>query len=290
MDPMPVRPTRQNSRKRAETASLVSLASTSAAKSSAILRIELALAMLALAESRTAARRCAALPRAVARMSSRILKPCVDSGGASSSKRSRRIMKKPLIGSVEVDAEQAARQRVRAAARLRGAALDRPAAEPPSTIAAGDREIGAPVAQRAPASRQQPLVVLQVGVHHRDVAGLARQHALDAGAGEAAPADAADAADAAVALADRARGRGGAVRRVVVDEDDFPVARRRACAEPLDQERNIGAFSLKVGTTMVSSGAGRTAALASARRGCADGLTGAMSLIADCGNAVRLSR
>jgi hypothetical protein len=39
----------------------------------------------------------------------------------------------------------------------------------------------------------------------------------------------------------------------------------------------------------VSSGAGRTAALASARRGCADVLTGAMSLIADCGNAVRLS-
>ena len=47
---MPVRPTRQNSRKRAETASLVSFDVTSAAKSSAILRVELALAMLALAE------------------------------------------------------------------------------------------------------------------------------------------------------------------------------------------------------------------------------------------------
>jgi hypothetical protein len=49
------------------------------------------------------------------------------------------------------------------------------------------------------------------------------------------------------------------------------------------------AFSLKVGTTMVSSGADRTAAPASARGAGADALTGAMSLIADCGNAVRLS-
>ena len=36
--------------------------------------------------------------------------------------------------------------------------------------------------------------MLQVRVHHGDIARLARQHALDAGARKAAPADAADAA------------------------------------------------------------------------------------------------
>ena len=38
-------------------------------------------------------------PRAVATISSSILKPWVESCGANSSKRSRRIMKKPLMGS-----------------------------------------------------------------------------------------------------------------------------------------------------------------------------------------------
>ena len=43
--------------------------------------------------------------------------------------------------------------------------------------------------------------MLQVGVHHRDIARWRGQHAFDAGAGETAPADAADAADAAEQVA-----------------------------------------------------------------------------------------
>ena len=66
--------------------------------------------------------------------------------------------------------------------------------------------------------------MLQVGIHDRDVARLARQHALEAGAGETAAADAANAAHPAVSFADGARGRGGAVGGIVVDEDDLPVA------------------------------------------------------------------
>ena len=84
--------------------------------------------------------------------------------------------------------------------------------------------------------------MLQVGVHHGDVARLARQHALDAGAGEPAPADAADAAHAAVGRADRARGRRGAVGRVVVDEDDFPVDAGKRARELLHQQRNVVAL------------------------------------------------
>ena len=82
--------------------------------------------------------------------------------------------------------------------------------------------------------------MLQVGVHDRDIAGLAREHALEASAGEAAAADAADAAHAAVGLADGAGGGGGAIGRIIVDENDFPIARGEHVGEPLDQERNVG--------------------------------------------------
>ena len=89
---------------------------------------------------------------------------------------------------------------------------------------------------------EQRLVVLQIGIHHGDVARLARQHALDAGAGEPAPPDAADAAHARVGRADRARGRRGAVGRVVVDEHDFPFDAGERARELLHQQRNVVAL------------------------------------------------
>ena len=70
---------------------------------------------------------------------------------------------------------------------------------------------------------QQPFVMLKVGVHHCDIAGLAREHAFEACSGETAAADAADAAYATVGFADGARGGGRTVRRIVIDEDNFPV-------------------------------------------------------------------
>ena len=139
----------------------------------------------------------------------------------------------------ELDAEQETHHRIRSAADA-GALLRKAGGGPAIEIAAGHRDIGASGAQGIQHGNEQPLVMLKVGVHHRDVAGLARQHAFEASSGEAAPADAADAAYAAVVFADGARGGGGAVRRIVVDENNLPVAGREKPRQPLDQDRNIG--------------------------------------------------
>ena len=81
--------------------------------------------------------------------------------------------------------------------------------------------------------------MLKVGVHHGDVACLARQHALDAGAREAAPANAAHAAHARIAFADLAGDRSGAVGRIVVDEHDLPIDTVKSVRKFLDQQRNV---------------------------------------------------
>ena len=141
----------------------------------------------------------------------------------------------------QVDAEQEAHQRIGAAADAR-ALFRKPGGRPAIQIAARHCHIGASRAQRFQHRYQQSLVMLKVGVHHGHVAGLARQHALEASARQAAPAYAADAADAAIVRADGARGRGRAVRRVVVDENNLPVARRQKLRQPLDQKWNIGLF------------------------------------------------
>ena len=140
----------------------------------------------------------------------------------------------------EVDAEQEAHHRIRSAADA-GALLGKAGGGTAIEVAAGDRDIGASGAQRIEHGNEQLLVMLQVGVHHRDVASLARQHALEASSGEAAPADAADAAYAAVGFADGACDGGGAVWRIVVDENDLPVAGCEQPREPLDQDRDVGA-------------------------------------------------
>src|ERR1700733_15978939 len=63
----------------------------------------------------------------------------------------------------------------------------------------------------------------------------------------------------------------------------------RSCAS---RSTRIGmlAFSLKVGTTIVNSGAGRTAAAASVRGGGTDGLGAGVASIADWGTAGALSQ
>jgi hypothetical protein len=89
-------------------------------------------------------------------------------------------------------------------------------------IAAADHEIAIAAVQTFEHGREQGFVVLQVGVHHRDVGRRRRERALDAGAGKAAPADALQTAHAAVEFADRADMIGRAVLRIVIDEDHFP--------------------------------------------------------------------
>ncbi len=65
--------------------------------------------------------------------------------------------------------------------------------------------------------------MLQVGVERGDVTRLARQHALEQGAGKTAAADAPDAANAAVGFADGTGDGCRSIGRVVVDKNDFPI-------------------------------------------------------------------
>ena len=237
---MPVRPTRQNSRKRNDTASLVSFAMISATKSSAT-RVSSLLSPCWRSANTNGSSAMRNVPRAVAAMSSRILKPCVVSRGASSSKRVAPDHEEAAHRIAQGDAEQALRQRGREAACVFAARARQSGRRAAGHVAARDREIGV-ATQPVQHGGEQPLVMLQVGVHHGDVARLAGEHALDAGAGKAAPPDAADAAHAPVRLADRARGRRGAVGRVVVDENDLPVDAGERARELLHQQRNVVAL------------------------------------------------
>jgi len=103
---------------------------TSAAKSSAILLSSLLspYCRSRKAEGSSTVRR---RPRAVAKISSRILKPCEEIAGATPSNASRRIMKWPLIGSVR---SMPRRKRTSAFDQrlTRERCFDSPAAEPPS--------------------------------------------------------------------------------------------------------------------------------------------------------------
>ncbi len=141
----------------------------------------------------------------------------------------------------EIDAEQTPHQHVgemTGAGALFGKSGGGAAAE----IAARHDEVASAATQPIAHGGKQFLVVLQVGIHDRDIARLARQHAFETGAGEAAPADPADAADPAVGFADGARRRRRAVGRIVVDEQHFPFAIGEHALKPLDQDRNIGAL------------------------------------------------
>src|SRR5262249_37581943 len=67
-------------------------------------------------------------------------------------------------------------------------------------------------------------------------------HSFQAGAGKASPADAADATHAAVRLTDRAGHGGSAVRRIVIDNHQLPIAAGKSTPEPLNENWNIGPF------------------------------------------------
>ena len=100
-------------------------------------------------------------------------------------------------------------------------------------IAAADHEFRLAALQQRQHLRQLRLVVLQIGVDHRRIGRAGGQNALDAGAGQAAPPDPADAADAWILPRQAAHHFPGAVRRIVVDEHDFPgmsLERRRPAA------------------------------------------------------------
>ena len=88
-------------------------------------------------------------------------------------------------------------------------------------IAAADHEVELATLQQLKHFRQLGLVVLQVGVDHGSAWRARCQDTLDAGAGQAAPSDPPDTADPAVVARQRPHDFPGAVRRVVIDENDL---------------------------------------------------------------------
>ena len=109
-------------------------------------------------------------------------------------------------------------------------------------VAAADHQFGGARFDQAEHLRQLRFVMLQVAVDHRRAGRAGGQHAFDAGAGQAAAADPPDAAHARIALRQRAHHVGGAVRRVVIDEDDLPGDAGQRNAEALHQHLDIAAL------------------------------------------------
>ena len=89
--------------------------------------------------------------------------------------------------------------------------------------------------------REPGLVVLHIRVDHRDEGGVAGQHAFDAGRGKAAAADPLDAAHPRV-LGEASDRIGGAIGRIVVDEDHFPGNALERLFQGRDHRRHVGAL------------------------------------------------
>ncbi len=127
-------------------------------------------------------------------------------------------------------------------------AADQPAALVPAGdlhrlgVAAADHEIGLACAQDRQHARQEVLVVLQVGVDHGQIGCGAGQHAFDAGRGQATAPEPAQAAHPPVLLRQLAHAGGGAVGRIVVDDDHFPGHAGETALQGPDQPGHIAAF------------------------------------------------
>ena len=106
-------------------------------------------------------------------------------------------------------------------------------------IAGGDHQVGGVAAQHRQHGPQQPFVVLQIAVHDGDVFRLAGEDALQAGAGQAAPPDPAHAADAGIGRGDMLGHLGGAVGRIVVDDDELPVDAGKRGPQHVGQTRDV---------------------------------------------------
>src|SRR5262245_20487580 len=70
---------------------------------------------------------------------------------------------------------------------------------------------------------EQPLIVLQVGVHYRDVRCGARQDTLDAGGSKPATANPLNAAHSTIYTSKSANRFRRSILRVIIDKDRLPV-------------------------------------------------------------------
>jgi hypothetical protein len=118
-----------------------------------------------------------------------------------------------------------------------------PAAEaPPARMAAADNDVESLLFQAREHFRQNRLVVLQVGVHHRHVRCAGGENALDACGRQAAPADPLHAAHPRIARGERPNGLARGVAGVVVDEHHLPGDAGQRLFERAHQFRHVFAL------------------------------------------------
>jgi hypothetical protein len=125
-------------------------------------------------------------------------------------------MKKPLMGSLM------ATPSTRLATSVASALAVETVSAAAFDIAAADHEFRLPALQQRQHLRQLRFVVLQVGIHHGRERRAGGQNALNAGAGQPAPADPSQTSDPAILPREIAHHVRGRVRGIVVDEDDLP--------------------------------------------------------------------
>lgn len=110
-------------------------------------------------------------------MSANILKPIADRRGSAASKASRRIAKKPLIGSLTLVRSDLTDLRRNWLIDTRSA---RPFADAAAIdIAGADGDVGVVRRHRVDQARQRVFAVLKIAVHHRDHRSGRRQHPFD---------------------------------------------------------------------------------------------------------------
>jgi hypothetical protein len=109
-------------------------------------------------------------------------------------------------------------------------------------IAAGDDDVQPLGLELGEHRRQQVFVVLQVAVHDGGIRRGAGENALDARGGKTAPPEPLQAPDVRLPVRQRARDIGGAVGRVVIDEDRLPRDTGEHPIEALNNQRHVFAL------------------------------------------------
>ena len=160
-------------------------------------------------------------------------------------------MKKPLIGSDTF--ARADKRLTRGGQPAHHGPATNPAGDAaPAGVPRADDEDGA-ASRRARASRAAGSSCCMSRVHHREDGGGGREQALEARGGETRGGGGAACPAPAVLPREQAHPLGGAVGRVVVDENHFPASTRRGGRPGGGTSSPTLPPSLKVGTTRDSS-------------------------------------
>ncbi len=198
-------------------------------------------------------------PPPVAAISTKILNPAGDRRGAISSNRSRRIMKKPDMGSLRLVPTSRWVSRV---ASLEMVSRDpaRPLRAAARHIAGGGHQIGLIARQPGQHGGQHLFVMLQVGVDHRHIGRRRRQHALDAGPRQAPPPHPAQAAHPgsarAISLTTPAVPSGELSSTKMASQaiPDKARSSRRTSSATFPRSLNVGTTTESWGVTLASPG------------------------------------